>query len=552
MFRTATSLGVAAVPEGLPTVAVTTLALGLARMRREHVIVRQLAAVEALGSVQVLCLDKTGTLTLNRMTVASVELGLSMFQVDQGKLVSAEGHSVSPDSPDLQQLLLLSVLCSEVKIEQAQGLYVLSGSPTESALVQLALDTGMDAKARRIAHPRVEMQRRAHARSYMTTLHETQDGVLLAVKGRPCEVLALCSFYLRDGQRRPIGEQERAQIDADNQRMAGRALRVLGFAYDDRSSPQEESPQGLVWLGLVGMEDPTRVGAKDVIAQFQRAGVHTVMITGDQSATAQAVGQQIGLANGGGKLEIVDSTTLDSVDAHVLEALTQRADVFARVSPAHKLQIVRALQRSGLVVAMTGDGINDGPALKAADVGIAMGVAGSSAAREVADVVLEDDDLRSLVRAIEQGRTIYDDIRKAVHFILATNLSEILYTFVSVSRCDDEPLSPFQLLWINLLTDVLPELALAMQPSEVNVLETPPRHPAQPMFNKTDALRIALEGTVITGSALSAYLWTAQRAGMGPRARTVGFTSLTLAQLLHAVSARSETPYHFRSRTLCA
>jgi Ca2+-transporting ATPase len=294
-----------------------------------------------------------------------------------------------------------------------------------------------------------------------------------------------------------------------------------------------------VWLGLIGMEDPPRAGVADVLARFRRAGLRTVMITGDQSATAQAVGKQTGLSDNG-HLEIVDSTRLDQIEPAVLSALADRAHIFSRVSPAHKLQIVQALQQAGHVVAMTGDGVNDGPALKAADIGIAMGGGGPTAARAVADIVLEDDELSTLIVAIEQGRTIYDDIRKAVHFILATNLGEIIYTLVCTAGLGT-PLTPMQLLWINLLTDVFPELALAVEPPESDVLARPPRDPKRPMFTHPELIRIGAEGTIITLGALGAYAWSATRQGGAARAGTMGFTALTLAQLLHAFSSRSET-----------
>jgi P-type Ca2+ transporter type 2C len=540
MLRTAVSLAVAAVPEGLPTVAITTLALGLSRMREKRVIVRQLSAVETLGAVQVVCFDKTGTLTVNRMTVVTVQAGLRVLQVRAGTLRDETGQAVSPESADLRWLLRIAVLCNEVEVEQERGVVVLRGSPTESALVQLALDAGLDVAALRALNPCLRVQRRAQTRNYMSTLHRANGGRLVAVKGRPSEVLALCSHHLVGGERRVLSEGERAHIETDNERMAGQALRVLGVAFLDHAAPDHsELPAELVWLGLIGMEDPPRPGVPDVIKRFRRAGVRTVMITGDQSATAQAVGRQTGLSDNG-HLEIVDSTRLDQIEPAVLSALADRAHIFSRVSPAHKLQIVQALQQAGHVVAMTGDGVNDGPALKAADIGIAMGGGGPSAARAVADIVLEDDELATLIVAIEQGRTIYEDIRKAVHFILATNLGEIIYTLVCTAGMGT-PLTPMQLLWINLLTDVFPELALAVEPPESDVLARPPRDPKRPMFTHAELGRIGAEGTIITFGALGAYAWGASRYGAGPRAGTLGFTALTLAQLLHAVSARSET-----------
>jgi Ca2+-transporting ATPase len=542
MLRTAISLGVAAVPEGLPTVAISTLALGLSRMRDEKVLVRQLAAVETLGSVQVVCLDKTGTLTENRMSVVALNAGRSAFAVQDGRLKDSKGAAVEGLGADVATMLHVSVLCSEVELDEVRGACVLKGSPTESALVQLAMDLGIDVREVRNRHPLRSMQRRAERRNYMSTLHDTLSGRFLAVKGRPSEVLAMCAAQLLDGEIVPLSDDERERIETENECLAGRALRMLGIAYLDREGEithDGDSLPELVWIGLIGMEDPPRPGVADVIASFHTAGIRTVMITGDQSATAQAIGKAVGLSENG-SVEIVDSTRLDKLDPEVLSALAQRTHVFSRVSPAHKLQIVQALQRAGYVVAMTGDGINDGPALKAADIGIAMGAGGTTVAREVADVVLSDDKLQTLVLAIQQGRTIYEDIRKAVHFILSTNLSEILYTFASVVAGLGEPLTPMQLLWINLLTDVFPELALAVQPPESDVLARPPRDPHRPMFVREDLLRIGLEGTVITTSVLGAYVWARRALGPGPQASTVGFTALTLAQLLHAISARSE------------
>jgi Ca2+-transporting ATPase len=543
MLRTAVSLAVAAVPEGLPTVAITTLALGLARMRDQHVIVRRLAAVETLGAVQVVCVDKTGTLTVNRMTVTMLECGLDLYEVRAGVLQQPE-RGVSTDmlqQPGMHDLLRIGVLCSDVEVQDNDGVWVLRGSPTEAALVQTALDANLDVNGVRAQYPRISTQHRADNKSYMATLHGGETGQLLAVKGRPEEVLALCSAYLDGDQRRPLTDAERARITHDNDRMAGRALRVLGLAFAEQpGDPDPELARDLVWVGLAGMADPPRKGVAEVIQRFRRAGVRTVMLTGDQSATAQAVGREIAISDNG-HLELVDSTQLDRIDAELFSALAHRAHVFSRVTPAHKLQIVKALQRAGLVVAMTGDGVNDSPALKASDIGVAMGGAVSNVAREAADVVLEDDELGKLVDAIEQGRTIYDDIRKAVHFILATNLSEILYTLTCVAGAFGESLTPMQLLWINLLSDVFPELALAVEPPESDVLARPPRDPARPMFTSADLWQIGSEGTVITMGALAAYGWARSRSGAGPHAGTVGFTALTFAQLLHAWSVRSET-----------
>ncbi|HEX4355073.1 MAG TPA: HAD-IC family P-type ATPase, partial [Polyangiales bacterium] len=323
MFRTAVSLAVAAVPEGLPTVAITTLALGLSRMRKQHVIVRELSAVETLGAVQVICVDKTGTLTVNRMTVTAITVGLDNYDFRTGSMTDREGTAASPNAIDLDWMLRVAVLCSEVGVARQGEVYVLSGSPTESALVQMAIDSGCDVEALRAAQPCIATLRRSQSRNYMATQHEQEGGRLRAVKGSPSEVLSMCSFYQRGAEQLPLTDVERARIENDNERMAGHALRVLGFAFSDQPSGQEDVPRELVWLGLVGMQDPPREGVSEVIERFRRAGVRTVMITGDQSATAQAVGKQVQLAQDG-HIEIVDSTRLDRIEPAVLSALAQR------------------------------------------------------------------------------------------------------------------------------------------------------------------------------------------------------------------------------------
>ena len=309
-----------------------------------------------------------------------------------------------------------------------------------------------------------------------------------------------------------------------------------------------EEPDDLVWLGMVGMADPIREGVGDAIRAFHRAGIDTVMITGDQSPTAYAIGQELELSQGD-PLEILDATHLAEIEPEVLRALVKRAQVFARVSPAHKLQIVQALQGAGKVVAMTGDGINDGPALKAADVGIAMGRTGTDIAREVADVVLEKDNLDTLIIAIRDGRTIYLNIRKSVHFFLATNLSEIMLTFTAIAVGLGSPLTAAQFLWINLISDIFPGLALAMEAPEPDILERPPRDPQRPIFTGADFKRMAFESGAITAGALGAYGYGMMRYG-GAAASTLAFHSLTTGQLLHAISCRSETHSIFSSEKL--
>lgn len=559
MLKTSISLAVAAVPEGLPTVATTTLALGIATMRKHNVLIRRLDAVETLGCVQTICLDKTGTLTLNRMTVVSAFTGMRRVQIE-GSAFTVEEMQIDPlGCEELVRLAQVGVLCSEVEIEEKDGALVLRGSPTENALIHMAMEANMDVCALRADYPVQQVMLRSENRNFMSTVHRVvsdptgkpQTTALMAVKGSPIELLAMCAWHIRDGVRIPLTESDRLAIETENERMAGQALRVLGFAYRhlDEDKNEEEQLNALTWLGLVGMADPIRSGVRTVIEGFHCAGIDTVMITGDQTPTAYAIGKELALSRNG-HLEILDSTHLANIAPEVMTALSEKVHVFARVSPAHKLQIVQALQRGGKVVAMTGDGINDGPALKAANIGIAMGHTGTDVAREVADVVLEDDNLETMIIAISQGRTIYNNIRKSVHFLLATNLSEIIVTATAITAGLGHPLNAMQLLWINLISDIAPGLALALEPPEPDVLNQPPRSPEEPIIKPSDFRRIGVESGALSAGALGAYGYGLMRYGMGPQASTMAFTSLTTGQLLHAITSRSETHSVFSSTSL--
>jgi Ca2+-transporting ATPase len=561
MLKMAISLAVAAVPEGLPTIATTTLALGIVNMRKHHVLIRRLEAVEALGCVQAICLDKTGTLTLNRMSVVAAYTGRQRITITDGRFL-AEEQCIDPlTCEEFIRLAQVCVLCSEAEIERNNGQYVLKGSPTENALIHLAISAGLDVLALRAEYPIQTMRLRADNRNFMSTLHRPtqvkQNGdaplLLLAVKGSPGEVLSRCTWREQDGVRRPLTDEDRLRIETENERMAGAALRVLGCAYGYVEGEREDGDllEELTWVGLVGMADPVRAGVKTVIDGFHRAGIDTIMITGDQSPTAYAIGKELALSPNG-QVEILDSTHLANIDPEIMKGLAGTVHVFARVSPAHKLQIVQALQRSGKVVAMTGDGVNDGPALKAANIGVAMGHAGTDVAREVADVVLENDDLETMLIGISQGRTIYNNIRKSVHFLLSTNLSEIIVTATAISAGLGQPLNAMQLLWINLLPDIFPGLALALEPSEPDIMSQPPRNPDEPIIKTSDFRSIAVESTTLSAGALGAYGYGLLRYGAGAQASTIAFTTLTAGQLLHAITSRSETHSVFDATPLAS
>ena len=552
MLKGAISLAVGAVPEGLPTVATTTLALGVAEMRRRHVLVRQLDAVESLGAIQVICLDKTGTLTLNRMSVVAICVGRQSVRLRHGRF-SVGKKSIDPrDYEGLRHLLRTVALCSDVELNNEEAKPILRGSPTETALVWAGLEAGLDVEALHAAHPRLAVVYRSEGRNHMATVHSGEGNIRhVAVKGYPGEVLGMCHSVLREGICQPLTDTERASLLAENEDMAGEGLRVLGVAYVDLDLDESyESLDGkLVWLGLVALADPTREGMRELMGQFHQAGIDTVMITGDQSATAYAIGKELHLARNG-HVEILDSSHLEQVNPEVLSALAQHVNVFSRVSPSNKLQIVQALQRSGKVVAMTGDGINDGPALKAANIGVAMGRTGTEAARSVAGVVLEDDNLNTLIHGIAQGRTIYSNIRKSLRFLLSTNFSEILVMLGAISLGLGIPLNTMQLLWINLLSDIFPGLALAAEPAEPEVMARPPRDPTEPILRNKDLIRVGIDGAVISAAALGVYGLGVSRYGIGPRASTLAFSALTTAQLLHALSCRSEVHSLYETRSL--
>ena len=548
MFKASVALAVAAVPEGLPTVATTTLALGIRRMRSRKMLVRRLDAVETLGAVHTVCFDKTGTLTFNRMSVLAAQTDGERMHVSDGFVYTRSGRMDPLERADLLRLLHVAVLCNETEIGGGPRHYRLNGSSTEAALVELALAAGVDVRALRARHPLRDVAYRTQERSYMCTLHAAADGPgrIVAVKGNPLEVLALCTEHvLHDGRRVPLVDADRAKIAAANREMAGDALRVLGFAYArggdalriDTDDPRDAGR--LCWIGMLALADPVRDGARELIALLHGAGIKPAIITGDQAETARAVGAMLGIG-APGEPAVIQPAALAAASDDAFARLAQRTDVFARVSAAAKLRIIRGLQQGGRVVAMVGDGINDGPALKAANISVAMGRHGTDLARDVADVVLEDDGLETLTAAISQGRTFYDNIRKSVHFLLSTNLSEIMVTLAAVGAGLGQPLTPMQLLWINLLSDVFPGLALAMEPPEPDVLQRPPRDPAEPIIGCRDMARYGREALVISSGALASRAFSAARHGAGAAAGTVSFMTLTLGQLLHAYGCRSD------------
>ncbi|MDY6901913.1 MAG: cation-transporting P-type ATPase [Cyanobacteriota bacterium] len=551
MLKTAISLAVASVPEGLPTIATTTLALGMRDMRKRNILIRGLNAVEALGSVQTICLDKTGTITQNQMMVVEVHIGISVIKLSGNRFIKDNTEFLPSESEALSKLLEIVVLCNESEVNIGEDeKYQVKGSATENALIYMAMAAEMDIPDFKAKHPLIKTYPRSEDRNIMTTVHKSEsEQFLVAVKGSPQEVLKICTYASKNGEVVNLTEEHKQALELENERMAGKALRVLGVAYAYVDNLDENPEHDLIWLGLTGMADPIREGVANLMEQFHQAGIDTVMITGDQSPTAYAIAKELHL-NRNSKLEILDSSALAQVGSEKLQALCEKVDVFARVSPADKLQIVQALQAKSKIVAMTGDGINDTPALKAANVGVAMGLGKADVVKQVADIVIEDDRLETMINAVSRGRTIYSNIRKSVHFLLSTNLSEIIVTTAATALGLGEPLNTMQLLWLNLVSDIFPGLALAMEAPEPEVLNRPPRNPDEPIIKRCDFERIAVESGVISASALSAYSYGLLKYGAKPQASTILFMSLTLAQVLHTFSCRSETHSIFEREKL--
>jgi Ca2+-transporting ATPase len=441
---------------------------------------------------------------------------------------------------ELNRLLECCALCNEVETGGVgpEG-PIWFGSSTEVALLRLAHAAGFDAAAYGREYTLLKREHRSERRLYMSTLHRRADGCrTFCVKGSPPEVLALCRWKMCNGEIHELDDLAEAELERANDRLAGQGLRVLGMA-GARLAENDPVPANgdLVWYGIVAMIDPIRDGAREMIAAFHRAGINTVMITGDQSPTAYAVGTALNIS-GDRPLEILDSSELTAVRGKVLDAVARQVDVYSRVSPAHKLKIVRAVQSDGRVVGMTGDGINDGPALKAADIGIAMGRSGTDIAREVADMVLEEDNLETLVKAVRDGRATYTNIRKSVNFFLATNFSEVMVMSAAVLLGIGFPLNVMQLLWINIISDIFPGLALSMEAPEPDILDRPPRPAGAPLFDARDYRRMTREALVMSAATLAAYGFGLARYGPGARAGALAFQSLTTGQLLHALNCR--------------
>ncbi len=544
MFLTAVALAVAAIPEGLPAVVTVCLALGLARMARKNAVVRRLPAVESLGSATVICTDKTGTLTTGEMSVTEVALVARTVQV------TGEGYAPVGEIRDhgdraqvrdeLAWLVRAGALCNDSRLVKEKG-WAIQGDSTEGTLLVLAAKAGVNVDDLRAEYPRVGEVPFDSETKRMTTVH-VRDGARFAfTKGAAESVLPLCVRALIDGRPVDMSAQLRHQLAGKDQEMAGRALRVLAVAMKEGA---DDGPpdRGLTFLGLVGMIDSPRPEAVRAIERCRKAGIRVIMITGDHERTAEAIARQMGI--GDGVTAAISGRELAAMSPVELATRVRKASVYARVSPEHKVNIVEALQSNGQVVAMTGDGVNDAPALKRADIGVAMGITGTDVAKESADIVLTDDNFASIAGAVEEGRGIYDNIQRFVGYLLSCNGGEIALIFAATILFTEPGLLPFllpiQILWVNLVTDSFPALALGVEPTDPKVMERCPRDPREGPVTRRAAVRILIISAAMAAAGLLAFQLSLDMSADADRARTAAFCTLVLTQLFMVFSFRSD------------
>lgn len=577
MFFAGVSLAVAAIPEGLPAIVTIALALGVQRMIKRKAIVRKLPSVETLGCATVICSDKTGTLTQNKMTVTRLWLEGRSLEVT-GEGYEPVGNVLDQGMPvdlrkdqSLRRLLQISALCSNAVIydddpekrgrrktkEEAAAagpVWKLKGDPTEGALVTLASKMGLSPAALSGMYARDQEFPFDSKRKRMSVIVSHQGGKMALVKGAPDMLLERCSYILWEGKVVPFTGTFRQKVQAANEQMARSALRVLGMAYRDlkpaEGSDQEDQVEAqLIFVGLTGMIDPPRREARDAITVCRRAGIKTVMITGDHGLTAEAIAADLGILPRGGSS--MSGQQLEMLSDEELEKQVENIYVYSRVSPEHKLRIVKALQRNGHVVAMTGDGVNDAPAIKASDIGIAMGMTGTDVSKEASSLILSDDNFTSIVAAIEEGRSIYENIRKFIRYLLASNVGEILTMFFAMLAGLPLPLLPIQILWVNLVTDGLPAMALGVDQPEKDLMEHKPRGANENIFARRLGWKIISRGVLIGLCTLGAFWLTLRVAPNDPaqlvKAQSVAFATLVMAQLIHVFDCRSSRSIFHRN-----
>ncbi|HQA26758.1 MAG TPA: cation-transporting P-type ATPase [Candidatus Competibacteraceae bacterium] len=544
MFMAAVALAVAAIPEGLPAIMTIILAIGVQRMARRNAIVRRLPAVETLGAVTVICSDKTGTLTRNEMTVQRVVTAERAFAVSGAGYAPSGGFSVGeqliqPEAAlDLQAIGRAVLLCNDAVLRQQDDQWRMEGDPTEGALLTLAHKAGLDPKVELARCPRLDSIPFESEHRFMATLHRDQDDhAIVYVKGAPERILTMCACERGLEDMQPLRpDYWRQQVEE----LAAAGQRVLAIAF--RSLPDAQSTLAvadievdLILLGLLGISDPPREEAIRAVRQTQQAGIRVKMITGDHGATARAIAVQLGIGDG---RQVLTGPELEALDDSALQAVVLDTDVYARASPEHKLRLVAALQARNQVVAMTGDGVNDAPALKRADIGVAMGRNGTEAAKEAAAMVLADDNFASIAHAVEEGRTVYDNLRKALLFTLPTNGAQALVIVAAILLGVTLPITPVQILWVNMVTAVTLALALAFEPAESNVMQRPPRDPGQPLLSGILLWRIGAVSVLLVIAPLALFQWEVMQHRPVAEARTLAVNALVVSEIFYLFNSR--------------
>ena len=553
MFMISISLAVAAIPEGLPAIVTIVLAIGMNKMVERNAIVKKLLAVETLGATSVICTDKTGTLTQNEMTVVKV--------LADNKLIEVEGTGYEPvgdfklegstittkEFSGLKLLLTIAALANDAKLDNSSGMYRIIGDPTEGALVTLAGKAGIDSAELNHMYKRIEEIPFDSERKMMTTFHDmpNDEGVSSFTKGAPDIIIGRCNRIILDGRVREFTPELKSEVLRVNSDLSRAALRVLAFAFKEYASlPADPSPDknesDMIFVGLTGMIDPPRPEARDAIALCKKAGVNAIMITGDYKETAFAIAKDLGMAET--EDQAMMGEKLDGLSDEELQEVVKNTKVFARVSPEHKVRIVSALRANGDIAAMTGDGVNDALAIKKADIGVSMGITGTDVAKNTAEMILTDDNFASIVAAVEEGRIIFSNIKKFVYFLLSCNIGEILLVFTSILMNLPVPLLPIQLLWLNLVTDSFPALALGVEKGEPDIMNQPPRNPDEAILDKRMLVGVTFQAIAVAAASLSAYLLALRMYGLEniEEARTITFATLIVAELLRAYSSRSQ------------
>jgi Ca2+-transporting ATPase len=548
MFLTAVAAAVGAIPEGLPIVVTITLAVGVARMAGQNAIVRKLPAVETLGSTTIICSDKTGTLTRNEMTVTRLFDGKQIYEVSGsgyepvGSIVPVGGGS-GEERKSLAILLRIGLLCNESETYEDEGQFKVDGDPTEGALIVSALKGGLNSEEEKERYQQLAMIPFESERGWMATLHQHEGRELILVKGAPERVVEMCT----------ADRQQTEQALQTATVFAGEGMRVLAFAWKEAPAgmddlTHQDAENGLTLAGLQGMIDPPRAEVIEAIAGCKRAGIRVVMITGDHAVTAQAIGRELGIIDQGGR--VLTGRELEEMDDDQLFGQVRQISVYARVAPAHKLRITRQLMRHGEIVAMTGDGVNDAPALKAAHIGIAMGITGTDVAKEASDMVLTDDNFTSIFSAVSEGRIVFDNLRKVVFFLIPTGVADILSIAAAVALGVPLPFIPAQILWINLVTNGMQDVALAFEPGEKGIINRPPRDPQEGIMSRLLVERTILVGLVITVGVILTFMAALKGGAPLEHARTLAVTTMVFFQFFQAWNCRSETESIFRIKLM--